>query len=176
MRGGWLGLAAVLVAGANVGAGDDPATSRPTFTQAAPAACGGGGIEVTVALVYQTNTLGPVAATYIDLGFEPPLDLPQTPDELRPRLTSLLPQGVKVGSPTRQAKRLRVALTTAEQGIQPANAFKVRFDCPAGSRIAPSALSCATAEVISASGQPMEHTFAREVRCLVVGLDPVPRG
>jgi len=172
MRRAWLGLAALLVAGGAAGAGDEPA--RP-LSQAEPAVCGAGGIDVTVALVYELNTIGPVAGAYIDLGFKPPLDLPQAAEKLRPRLTSLLPPGAKVGSPKREAKRLRIALTTTEQGIQPAKVFKMRFDCPAGSRIQPSALSCATAEVVGASGEPMEEVLARDVRCVVVGLDPVGR-
>jgi len=173
MRRAWFGLSVLLVAAAAARAGDEPAKPTPTFSQAAPAVCGGRGIEATVALVYQLNTLGPVAGAYIDLGFKPPLDLPKAANELRPRLTSLLPQGAKVGSPKWEGKRLRIALTTTEQGIQPATAFKMRFDCPAGSRIQPSALTCATAEVVGASGEPMEETLAREVRCLIVALDPV---
>jgi hypothetical protein len=173
MRASWLGLAVILVAAAIAGAGDEPAKAPPLET--APVVCGAGGVEASVALAYQLNAVGPVAATYVDLGFDPPLDLPSAAQELRSRLTSLLPQGVNVGSPTRQGKRLRVALTTAEQGIQPANAFKMRFDCPAGSRIAPGAFSCSTAEVTAASGQPLDDALAREVRCVVFRLDPVRR-
>jgi len=170
MRAAWFGIAALLVTGAAAGAGDERAAP---MSQAEPAVCGRGGIDVTVALAYELNTLGPVAGAYIDVGFKPPLDLPQTVEKLRPRLTSLPPPGSKVGSPKREAKRLRIALTTTEQGIQPGKVFKMRFDCPAGSRIQPSALSCATAEVVGASGEPMEEMLAREVRCLVVALDPV---
>jgi hypothetical protein len=67
-----------------------------------------------------------------------------------------------------------VALATTEQGIQPGKVFKVRFDCPAGSRINPSAFSCATSEVTSASGEPLQEMLARDVRCLIE-VDPVGR-
>src|SRR6476661_2389051 len=124
MRRAWLGLAAVLVAGASFGAGGGPATSPPRpLTPAAPAACGKGGIEVTVALAYDIDTLGPIAGTYVDLGFRPPLDLPQAAEKLRARVTSVLP-GVKVASPVRQSDHLRVAATTTEQRIQPEPLFK----------------------------------------------------
>jgi len=174
MRQTLFGLAALLVAGATVSAGDEPAETPPTFSEAAPAVCGAGGLNVTVALVYQANVVGPIAASYVDLRVDLPLALPSEAKELRSRFTSHLPPSVKT-RPIREAKRLRVALTTTEQGIQPAKAFTIRFDCPAGSRIAPSAFSCATDEVVSATGQPLDEALATQTRCLVVGLDPAHR-
>jgi hypothetical protein len=160
-----------------MGAAGQAAGSAPRSSahEAAVVVCGRGGVDVTVALGYDAVSIGPIAATYFDLAFEPPLQLPQTAERLRPRLTSLLPQGAKVGPPTLKGNRLRIPMTTAEQGVQPANAFTMRFDCPAGSRVPPSSLSCTTTEVVGASGQPLDDALAHEVRCVVVEVDPVRR-
>jgi hypothetical protein len=68
-----------------------------------------------------------------------------------------------------------VALTTTEQGIQPAKAFRLRFDCAAGAPIERDELSCSTSEVVGASGQPLDDAMARDVRCQIVALDPARR-
>ena len=167
MKTRWLAFTAAALA-VGVAAAGEPAKAK------GPIACGPGGLDVTVALAYDPNAGGPIAGTLVDLGFEPPLALPQSPQELRRRITSLLPAaGVQPLSAERG--RLRVALTTTEQGIQPAKAFRMRFDCSAGTRIEREKLSCSTSEVVGASGQPLDDAIAREVRCQVAALDAVNR-
>jgi len=167
MKTRWLAFTAAALA-VGVAAAGEPAKPK------GPIACGPGGLEVTVALAYDPNAGGPIAGTLVDLGYEPPLALPQAPQELRRRITSLLPAaGVRPLSAERG--RLRVALTTTEQGIQPAKAFRMRFDCGTGARIEREKLSCSTSEVVGASGQPLDDAIAREVRCQVAALDPVKR-
>jgi len=161
-----LGAAALAVGGAVAGV---PAKTKGTI------ACGSGGLDVTVALAYDPNAGGPIAGTLVDLGFAPPLALPQSPQELRRRITSLLPPATGIRPVSAEGGRLRVALTTTEQGIQPAKAFRMRFDCTAGTRIEREKLSCGTSEVVGASGQPLDDAIAREVRCQVAALDPVKR-
>jgi hypothetical protein len=176
MRLTWLGLVAALAAGVTLGAGGEPATSQGSQTPPrGPVACGRGGIDVTVALAYDSQVVGDIAGTYADLRWSPPLELPRSAEKLHARLTSLLPSGAKLGTPKLGAGTLRVPLTTEGKGIPPANAFGIRYDCPVGSHVRPSALSCATAGVVSASGQPLDESLARTVRCLVVALDPVGR-
>ena len=123
------------------------------------------GLDVTVSLAYDFVTIGHISATYVSLGFAPPLSLPAETRSLRARVTSLLPQGTGVGRATLEEKRLRVALATPLEAIPPGKVFTVRFDCPAGSRVDRRALSCDTAEVTGASGQPLHENLARDVRC-----------
>jgi hypothetical protein len=170
-----LAFSAVLGAGVALGAGDEPAVSQ----RSAPArprsvACTARGADVTVALAYDAVTIGHLSATYVDLVFHTPLSLPGETRELRDRVTTLLPQGTRVGPPTLENKRLRVALASSVQPIPPGDAVKIRFDCPSGSRLEPGALSCQTAEATGPSGEPLHADLARGVRC-VVKLDPEAR-
>ena len=103
--------------------------------------------------------------------FRTPLSLPGETQELRDRVTTLLPQGTRVGPPTPESRRLRVALASSVQPIPPGDAVKIRFDCPTGSRIEPGALSCQTAEVTGPSGEPLHDDLTRAFRC-IVKLDP----
>jgi hypothetical protein len=173
-----LGLVAAVVANVALGAGDEPARSKdaPPAPQAEPTTCGrSGGVDVTVALAYNRDNVGSVPAAQLDVGFREPLKLPKpvTPEQLRSRLTSLLSSEYRV-APTKpeRAGTVRVALTTSETGIPPGNAFKLRFDCPNGSPVRPSDLTCTTGEVVDAAGLPMPDTLARQVRCLVVQIAP----
>ena len=168
MKTRWLAFTAATLA-VGVAAAGEPAKAKR------PIACGPGGLDVTVALAYDPNAGGPIAGTLVDLGFEPPLALPRSPRELRRRVTSLLPPATGIRPVSADGGRLRVALTTTEQGIQPAKAFRMRFDCSAGTRIEREKLSCSTSEVVGASGQPLDDAIAREVRCQVAALDPVNR-
>jgi hypothetical protein len=168
MKTRWLAFTAAALA-VGVAAAGEPAKPK------GPLACGPGGLDVTVALAYDPNTGGPIAATLMDVGFGPPLALPATPQELRRRVTSLLPPATAVRPLSADGGRLRVALTTTEQGIQPAKAFRLRFDCTAGAPIDRDKLSCSTSEVVGASGQPLDDAIAHEVRCQVDALDPVKR-
>src|SRR5262245_22773775 len=174
MRAAKLGFAAVLVAGVAFGADERAEPKQSAPRPGAPVACAAAGVDVTVALAYDFVTIGHLAATYVTVGFGPPLSLPGERDALRTRLTSLLPEGTRVGPPTLDEKRLRVPLATALQAIPPGNVFKMRFDCPSGARIDPGSLSCETAEVTGPSGEPLHENLARGVRCLV-GLDPAAR-
>jgi hypothetical protein len=156
-------LGAALVASVALGAGDESVT------------CGPRGIDVTVTLAYDRDDVGSVPGTHVDVGFREPLKLPQppTPEKLRSRVTSLLSSDYRV-APVKQDRAgvVRVALTTSEAGIPAANAFKLRFDCAAGSQVRRKDLSCTTGEVVDTAGLPMPDTLARQVRCLVVQLDP----
>jgi hypothetical protein len=142
----------------------------------APAVCGTGGLDVTVTLSYDHDTLGKVAAAYLDLGFRDPLALPDpaTAEALRPRLTSLMPPEYRVAF-TKQEKPgvLRVTVTTSEPGIPPMRAFKMRFDCPKGARARLADISCTTEQVVDGAGLPMPETLARQVGCGVAQLDSV---
>ena len=169
-----LGFAAVLVAGAALGADERAEPPRSAPARSKPVACAADGLDVIVTLAYDFVTIGHISATYVALGFEPPLSLPGEAQKLRGRVTSLLPEGTRVGPPTVDGGRLRVALATALQAIPPGRVLKVRFDCPSGSRIDVGGLSCQTAEVTSASGEPLQESLARDVRCSVE-LEPAAR-
>lgn len=149
------GFAALLVAGVTLAA-DEPKG----------VACADGAIEATVALAYDRVTIGDISATYLNVGFEAPLALPREAQKLRARLTTLQP-ATKLGASSVEGKRLRVALLTAERGFGPGQSVKIRFDCPTGSRVATSGLSCLTDEVANAAGEPLAESLARDVRCLV---------
>ena len=169
MRVGRFGVVAAALAVGVAAAAGEPAKSKASLV------CAPGGVDVTVALAYDTNAGGMIAGALMDVGFQAPLALPQAPQELRHRLTSLLPPASAVRPVNAEGGRLRVAVTTTEQGIQATNAFRMRFDCSAGARIERDKLSCSTSEVVGASGQPLDEAMARDVRCQVVALDPVKR-
>jgi hypothetical protein len=160
------GFAAILVAGVSFAAAGEPAQPKGV-------ACVGGAMEATVVLAYDRVTIGDISATYLNVGFDGPLALPQQPQKLRARLTGIQP-ATTLGPPSVETKRLRVALLTSERGFGPGPALKVRFDCPAGSRVASSGFTCVTSEVANAAGEPLAENLARDVRCLVE-LDPRAR-
>jgi hypothetical protein len=167
----------VLVAGVAVGAADEAARSeRGTAPPVEGAvACGARGVDVTVALAYDHNSLGTVAGAYLDLVFRDPLTLPDPPtaETLRPRLTSLMPPEHRLALPTHQPRgTLRVAVTTSEPGIPPMNAFAMRFDCPEGTRAHLAGLTCRTEQVVDGAGLPMPEAMARQVGCVVARIAP----
>jgi hypothetical protein len=173
-----LGLTAALLAGVAIGAGDDAARSKQASAppEEQQVACGASGVDVTIALAYNHNSLGKVAGTYMDLEFSTPLELPEesTTDELHKRMTNLMPPEYRIApSKLPESRKLRFALTTTEPGIPPQDALKVRFDCPAGSRIRSSDLTCRTDQVVDASGLPMADTLGRQVRCVVRRVEPL---
>jgi hypothetical protein len=169
---------AAFVAGAAVGAGNDMARSKPgsPATHGEQVACGAAGIDVTVALAYDHNRVGKVAGTYVDLGFGPPLELPEqaTVGDLQTRLTSLMPPEYRVAATAHGGgRKLRLSLTTTEPGIPPREAFKLRFDCPVGSNVRLRDLTCKTGEVVDGTGLPMLESLASQVRCEVVRVEPL---
>lgn len=171
------GLVAAFVASVAIGAGDEAARSKPNPVAPTrePVDCGAAGIDVTVALSYNRDNLGFVAATHADVDFREPLSLPQsaTPEKLRSRLKSLLPSEHHVGlAKDEKAGRVRVTLTTSEAGIPPGNAFTLHFDCPAGSHVRPTDLTCTTGEVVDGAGLPMAEALARTVTCVVTQIAP----
>jgi hypothetical protein len=168
-----VGLLVALVASGAGAAGDAATKRKPKAARTADAVptCGSAGVDVTIALAYHRRVIGPVAGTYVEVGFGPPLTLPADPKELRSRLTSLMPPPHSTGSPELRSGQVRVALTTTEQSIDPGKVLRIRFDCPEGTRVAPESLSCTTTEVVSGSGQMLEAELAHGVRCTVAGLD-----
>jgi hypothetical protein len=173
-----IALAAALVAGAAIGAGDDaPRAKGASRTgQEEKVTCGASGVDVTVALAYDHNRIGKVAGTYVDLGFSAPLELPKqaTVGELQARLTSLMASEYRIAATERGGvQKLRVALTTTEPGIPPKDVFKVRFDCAVGSYVRQGDLTCKTEEVVEGTGLPMPESSARQVLCKVVRVEPL---
>jgi hypothetical protein len=174
-----IGLVVALVVGAAIGADDDAARSKPdaAVVQVGQVDCGPSGVDATVALAYNPDSVGKVAGAYLDVGFAEPLELPQADDELRKRLTGLMPPEyhLTLRAPTGRAgdRKLRLSLTTAEAGIPPQNAFKLRFDCPAGSRVRPNDVTCKIDQAADAAGLPLPDTLARQVRCTVARIEPL---
>ncbi len=141
--------------------------------ESAPVACGAAGIEVIVGLAYDHNALGKVAAAHLELDYHPPLHLPggEASGQMGERLTGLLPSEYRVTlAKSGKPERVRVALTTTEAGIPPRDVFRFRFDCAAGTQAKPTDLTCATGEVVDASGLPMAPELARKVTCFVAGM------
>jgi hypothetical protein len=173
-----IALAAALVAGAAIGAGDDAPRPKGASTagQEEKVTCGASGVDVTVALAYDHNSIGKVAGAYVDLGFTAPLELPERASvgDLQARLTSLMGSEYRVAATQRGGDRkLRVALTTAEPGIPPKDAFKMRFNCAVGSNVRPGDLTCRTDEIVEGTGLPMPEKLARQVGCKVVRIEPL---
>lgn len=170
------GVAAVLVASVAIGAGDEAAHSKPGDIPAIEAGtCGPGGIDVTVALAYNRDTVGMIAAAHVDLGVRKPLGFPDdAPEKRRARLKSLLGSEYHVNMATQEKPdKVRVTLTTTEPGFASGNVFTLRFDCTAGSQIRPGEISCSTSEVVDGAGMPMDATLAKKVGCVVAQLEPV---
>ena len=174
----YLGLVVVLVAGVVLGAGNEAAGSKPdaAASKEGKVDCGASGVNVTIALAYNRDSLGHVAGTYVDLAFAGALELPKKPttDELRGRLTTLLGPEYHV-TPVGESgseRVIRLSLTTPELEFPTQDAFMLRFDCPAGSVVRSSDITCKTDKVADGSGLPMPETLARQVRCAVVRIEP----
>jgi hypothetical protein len=176
----YFGLVAVLVAGVVFGAGDEAVGSKPAATagKQEQVDCGADGVDVTIALAYSRDSLGTVAGAYVDLTFATPLELPEQPttEQLRGRLTTLLgPQyHVTPVSNSGGQRTIRLSLTTPEPEFPTQDAFKLRFDCRAGSRIRPRDVTCKT-EVADGSAFRCRTRWPR-VRCTVVRIEPMDSG
>jgi len=173
------GLVAVLVAGVVFGAGEEAVGSKPDAAagKQEQVDCGASGVDVTIALAYNRDSLGHVAGTYVDLAFASPLELPKerTAERLHERVTSLLGPEFHITPVPKSGgdRSIRFSLTTPEPELPPQDVFKLRFDCPTGSRIRPSDVTCTTDKVADGSGLPMPESLARQVRCTVSRVEPL---
>src|SRR5262245_65625308 len=132
----YFGLVAVLVAGVVFGAGNEAVGSKPDAAAGKQTAvdCGISGVDVTIALAYNRDSLGQVAGTFVDLTFAAPLELPKerTAEGLHERVTSLLGPKFHVTPVAKSGgdRGIRFSLTTPEPEIPPQDTFKLRFHCP----------------------------------------------
>src|SRR5262245_14362076 len=118
----YFGLVAVLVAGAVFGAGEEAVGSKPDAAATKQQVdCGASGVDVTIALAYNRDSLGQVAGTFVDLTFAAPLELPKerTAEGLHDRVTSLLGPQFHVTPVAKSGKdrAIRFSLTTPEPEI-----------------------------------------------------------
>jgi hypothetical protein len=129
---------------------------------------------VTVAIDYPEPLLGGVSAILLGLGYQPPLDIPGSNNVLsvRQSVTNLAGNGSTVAPSDKDTNadtvddRLDVLARASTSGsIQPANVFRARFSCAAGSVITPASLVCTPSQAAGLDGLPFTPDLASLISC-----------
>jgi hypothetical protein len=149
-----------------------PTTSTTTTTSPTGVTCGPNGLDVTAALQYPP-VVGGVSAVRMAVGYPSPLAIPGTgnPATVRQRVTSLLGSGFTLRPNDRDTNgdtvddQLDVDITSTLNSIPSDDTFRVRYDCPAGTPVSPSSLSCMTSNATDPSGLPFPPEVASQITC-----------
>ena len=132
------------------------------------------GLDVTVAIDYPEPLLGGVSAILLGLGYQPPLNIPGSGNVLsvRQSVTNLAGGGSTVAPSDKDTNsdtvddRLDVLARASTSGsIQPANVFRARFACAAGSVITPASLVCTPSQAAGLDGLPFTPDLASLISC-----------
>jgi hypothetical protein len=134
-------------------------TSTPTG-----ASCSANGLMVTVSLDYNEQLAGGVSAAHFRVNYAPPLAIPGSGNAstVRARVTKLdttsTIQGSSIMDNDTNANGLDDALELnaldTNSPLGPGPIFSLRYDCPLGQAISPSAVSCVLSQLTDASGNP----------------------
>lgn len=135
--------------------------------------CGAKGVEATVTLAYEARVVGDVTGAFLLLGYDPPLGIPgsATDESARERTRSLRGPAVRLTAVDEDSDgdgredRVRILLTATEGGLRGGEVARVRFDCPAGTRLPASALRCSTDQISDEAGNLLRPEQARLVTC-----------
>jgi hypothetical protein len=148
-------------------------TSTTTTTVPTGVVCGSNGLDVTVVLQYPEAALGGISAVRTAVNYPPPLSIPGTgtASTVRGRVTSLLGSGFTVSPRDQDTNadtvddQLLVQVSSALNSVQPGPLFRVRYDCPLGTPITPSNLSCVTSGSTNLAGLPFLPEQAALITC-----------
>jgi hypothetical protein len=131
---------------------------------------------VVVSIAYPKSTLGGISAILVSLSYPPPLDIPGTGQvaSVRQRVTSLAGPGSAVSPNDRDTNadtvddRLDVTARASTAGsIDPGPVFQARYDCPSGTPISTSMLTCAQSQATGLDGLPFPAELAGLITCSV---------
>jgi len=135
-----------------------------------------------VGLDYNEQVLGGISAIHVRLNYPPPLVIPGTgtATTVRQRVTNLMGAGSTVSgindrdtnaNGVDDALELDARKTTG--AVSPGAVFRVLYDCPDGTSVAPGSLSCVLSQATDLSGFPFSPEQAALIGCTIT-LDPAP--
>src|SRR5262245_22752303 len=147
-------------------------SSTTTTTSPTGVTCGANGLDVTAALQYPP-VVGGVSAVRMAVRYPSPLAIPGSGNVLsvRQRVTSLLGSGFTVRPNDRDTNsdtvddQLDADVTSTLNSIPSDDTFRVRYDCPAGTPVSPSSLTCLTSNAADPSGLPFPPEIAAQITC-----------
>jgi len=125
---------------------------------------------------YPLQTLGGLSAILLKLNYVPPVALPGTGTEstVRMRLLSLAGTGSTLSGINDKdtnadtvEDQIQASVRKTQNSIDPGPAFRVRFDCPAGTNVTLSAFSCSQEQATDLSGSPFVPELATLIQCVV---------
>jgi hypothetical protein len=152
-------------------------SSTTTTTSPTGVMCSAMGINVTSILEYDQILVGDVAGIVMNTDYPAPLAIPGTgvlspSSEGGMRFTSLLPppppslvrrdEDTDTNGVDDQA---RLEIVRLEGTVAPGQTHSIRFDCPAGTVVMPSSLSCVTSGAVNAAGIPFPPVIADMITC-----------
>lgn len=162
------------IAGSTTTTTTSPTTSTTTTTNPSSVTCSSSGLDVTVSINYPEPLLGGVSAILLALNYPPPLAIPGSGNVLsvRQRVTNLIGPGSQVSPNDRDTNangvddRLDVQARASTTGsINPGPVFRVRYDCPSGTPISASSLSCSHSQATALDGQPFPPELNALITC-----------
>jgi hypothetical protein len=160
--------------------GTSTTTTSPTSTSTSTSiggestVCSASGLDVTVSLDYPVQIVGSVSAILVKLNYPAPLVVPGTGTEttVRQRVTNLVGAGSTIGG-VRDSDtntngvddQIQAFVRKTSGSINPGPFYRVRFDCPAGTNVSPSSLSCSQEQATDAAGLPFIPEIANLIGC-----------
>jgi hypothetical protein len=141
------------------------------------------GLNVTVSIDYSVQTLGSLSAIHLGLNYPVPLVIPGTGSDttVRQRVTNQAGSGTSINGWNDHDTNangvddvIEVNAIRPSAPLGPGPIIRVRFDCPIGTVVSPSSLSCFHNGAIDAAGNPVPPAVeAQEVSCSLE-LAPAP--
>ena len=168
--------------------GSTTSTSSPTSSTTTTSTPGGGascsatGLTATVGLDYNEQILGGVSAIHVRLTYAPPLVIPGTGTSatVRARVTNLAGAGSTLSGINDRDLNTDTVDETLDAdsrkttgSLSPGPLFRVLYDCPNGTPIPPSAITCVLSQATDLSGFPFPPAQAALIGC-TVALSPAP--
>lgn len=127
-----------------------------------------------MSLDYPVQIVGSVSAILVKLNYPAPLVVPGTGTEttVRQRVTNLVGAGSTIGG-VRDSDtntngvddQIQAFVRKTSGSINPGPFYRVRFDCPAGTNVSPSSLSCSQEQATDAAGLPFIPEIANLIGC-----------
>jgi hypothetical protein len=157
-------------------------SSTTSTTFGTSANCSANGVLVFVSIDYPESTLGGISAILLSLNYPPPLSIPGTGQvaSVRQRVTSLVGPGSAASPNDRDTNgdtvddRLDVTVRAATSGsVNPGPAFQARFDCPSGTLISASSMTCSHSQATALDGTPHPPELASQITCSI-NVSPAP--
>ena len=159
-------------------------TSRPSTTTSSTssttsttigtgATCSANGLDVTFGIDYPEGLLGGISAIKLSINYPGAISYPGSGSTTsRTRVTNLAGGGSTIFPLDRDTNadavddRLDVTARASVTGsIRPSNVYRARFDCPAGTHVSPSNLSCLHSEAAGLDTLPFPSQLDSQIAC-----------